>query len=276
MRGRYIRHHDPHGRPWGFERSLSRAAYAYAHIVVPVVLIGLVALAVAFMGEAGFGESKEHVFTTISVGLIFTLIRLVAAYALSVALAIPMALAVDRSPTLMRIFLPVYDTLQSVPYLIFLPVIVVIAAHAGFLEGAALFVLVSGMVWPLVFSLITGLRVIPAEIKLAARIFGAHGWQQFAHVTLPAVTPYLITGSLLSWGAGWDMVVVAEVLHTYAPATMQVPDVLGIGSLLISSQATGDGLMFMVSLCAVVAAVLVINFFVWQRLLTYAERFRFE
>jgi ABC-type anion transport system duplicated permease subunit len=93
---------------------------------------------------------------------------------------------------------------------------------------------------------------------------------------LPALFPSLITGSLLAWAAGWNILIVAEVLHTYVPVGQNVGDVFGIGSVLVQASSSGNQSLFIWSIVVIVLAITLINIFVWQRLLKYAERFKFD
>lgn len=46
--------------------------------------------------------------------------------------------------------------------------------------------------------LLAGLQAVPAELYEAARIDGASGWQQFRHITLPALSPILVMVAILT------------------------------------------------------------------------------
>ena len=150
--------------------------------------------------------------------LLATFIRLLIAYAFAVVIAVPLALLVVKSPLMERIFLPVFDIAQSVPVLAFFPVVIVFFVRFGFTNAAAVFIIFLSMLWNLVFSLVGGLKTIPSDIKAAAQVFGVRGGEFVRKILLPAVVPYLVTGSLLAWAQGWNIVIVAEVLHTYLPA----------------------------------------------------------
>ena len=132
------------------------------------------------------------------------------------------------------------------------------------------------MLWNIVFSLVGGLNVIPADIKSAAHVFGIKGFSLIRKITLPAIVPYIITGSLLAWAQGWNIVIVAEVLHTYIPGGATSNDLFGIGSMLVNATAGGDNGVFVVAILSMILLIAFLNFFVWQKLLHYAERFKFE
>ena len=205
-----------------------------------------------------------------------TFLRLAVAYSLALACSLPLAIAVTRNKLAERIFLPLFDIMQSLPVLAFFPVIVVFFVHYGWYDLAAIFVLFITMLWSIVFSLISGLGAIPEDIKDAGRIFGLSGLSYIRKILLPASVPYLVTGSLLAWAEGWNIVIVAEVLHTYLPGQGSSSDLFGIGSLLVHAASDGNQHVFILALVCMIVAIALLNFIVWQRLLRYAKTFTFE
>jgi NitT/TauT family transport system permease protein len=107
-------------------------------------------------------------------------------------------------------------------------------------------------------------------------VFGVKGGDYVRRILLPAIVPYAITGSLLAWAQGWNIVIVAEVLHTYIPGGSPSNDLFGIGSMLVNATASGQNGIFIVAILAMVLLIGFLNFFIWQKLLHYAERYKFE
>ena len=70
--------------------------------------------------------------------------------------------------------------------------------------------------------------------------------------------------------------IVAEVLHTYIPHGTASQDLLGLGSLLVDSNAEGHASTFVATLAAMILLVTLMNFLIWQPLLHFAQRFRFD
>ena len=213
---------------------------------------------------------------TIIFASVNTLVRLTIAYIISLIIAIPAALVIIHSERSEKILLPLVDIVQSVPVLAFFPIIILIFVKFNFFDGAAIFILVISMVWQIIFSMIGGLKTIPQDVKDAAKIFGAKGIKKIIYVTLPAIFPSIITGSFLAWGQGWNVSIVAEALHSFIPSSSSSHDLFGLGSLLVNSFAQGKNSVFLVSLVAMILIVTLFNFFVWQKLLHLAERFKFD
>jgi NitT/TauT family transport system permease protein len=216
-------------------------------------------------------SSREILTATLN-----TFCRMLAAYVVSLIVAIPLSLGIASTPLAQRIFLPIADVLQSVPVLAFFPIIVVFFTAYRAFELAAVFVIFVQMVWNIVFPVIGGLQTIPDDIRSAAIVFNVRGLRKFWYITLPAILPFVVTGSLLAWAQGWTIVIVAEVLHTYLPNGTPSQDLLGLGSLLVDSNAEGHTAVFAATLAAMIVLVAVINLLIWQPLLRFSQRFRFD
>src|SRR5260370_42216896 len=96
------------------------------------------------------------------------------------------------------------------------------------MKGAWCGVPPTGVQWSLLCSLLAGINQVPEDLKEAARAFGLSRVARWRKLTLPAVTPSLITGSITAWGGGWNALILSEYF-VYKNQTYQV---LGIGSLL--------------------------------------------
>ncbi len=250
--------------------------HIYGNIFIPIGLVLLTLAVLWLLGELPQFEWDEKTLHTVTIAVFFTLMRLSVAYLCALAVSIPLALVASRDALAERIFIPLYDVMQSIPVLAFFPLIVLLFIKTGQLEGAVLTILFLSMVWNIVFTLISGLRAIPRDIRDVGRVFKAPPVTYVCTVLLPAALPSLVVGSLLAWAEGWNTIVVAEVLHTYIPNGSAAQDVLGVGDLLVHSSAAGDTGLFFYALAAIIIMVTVINFVVWQPLLTYAEQFKFD
>ena len=255
-----------------YAQSLSQRLYGYV-LIPALVLLGTVFLIHQF---AGASPTHAITFSTVLWALCSTFGRLWVAYCLALLVSIPLGILVTHNALAERIFLPFFDILQSLPVLAFFPVIIVFFIHWGMVNAAAIFILFVTMLWNIVFSLVGGLHSIPEDIQNAGRIFGLRHLAYIDKILLPAAVPYLITGSLLAWAQGWNIVIVAEVLHTYIPGSTSSADLFGIGSLLVNSASAGDQQTFLVSIAVMIVAIAILNLFVWQKLLHYAERYKFE
>lgn len=263
---RHIHHHHV-----GYSYPVFLHQRLYGAVAVPLIVVVLAALV---LHPASAAPGHVSVWQLAS-ALVSSMVRLTVAYVLAALLSLPLALLINRSTWTERVLLPAFDILQSVPVLAFFPVVIVFFLKYHFLEGAAEFILFITMLWSMVFSLVGGLRLIPGDIHAAARVFGIKRFAYVRKILIPAVFPYLVTGSLLSWASGWNILIVAEVLHTYLPGGSG-NDLFGIGSVMVHASASGSNTTFIGAIVTMVIAIALMNFFIWQRLLRYSERYRFE
>lgn len=209
--------------------------------------------------------------------LLRTMLRMLAAYALVVVFSLTYGIIAGlyRAP---RIFmLPLLDILQSIPVLGYIPA--ALFFFLGFLPGelgfevASIFLIFTGMAWAVTFSILSGVRSIPNDLREASNAYGFRGWRYVYHVVLPAIIPPFITGSVLAWGGGWYFLVAAEML-TYGATAHFLP---GIGTYLGNAVYNlGNIPSALFGLVVFVSVVYTINMLVWKPLLSYSRRFKIQ
>ncbi len=246
----------------------------YSIVLGPVALFLILWAALQFLPHPSITSDVSYPTLLSAVGA--TLLRLTVAYVLAVVCAVPLALLTTTSKTAESLLLPVFDVLESVPILAVFPVIILLFINIDFLNGAAIFILFLNMLWNMVFAIVGGLKVIPRDITDAAHVFGLQGFGYVRRIVIPAIFPQLVTGSILAVADGWNIIIVAEALHTYIPHGTPSQDLFGIGSILVNAAANAHNDIFLAAVTVMVVVIALLNFFVWQKLLTYSQRFRFD
>jgi len=207
--------------------------------------------------------------------IVLSTIRMTLAYAISLAWTVPCALAASENPRFNRILSPVAEIVGSMPATALFPIIVIFVIEVtGGMNLASILLILTGMQWYLLFNLLAGINQVPEDLKEAARAFGLSRVARWRKLTLPAVTPSLITGSITAWGGGWNALILSEYF-VYKNQTYQV---LGIGSLLdAATYKSGNGVMILLSLLSMIAVVLLLNRLMWRPLYNLAtERYRLD
>ena len=112
-------------------------------------------------------------------------------YALAVAVAIPLAIAITASQRFDRFVTPQLLFFQVVPKVAIAPLFLV-----WFGVGTTPKVLVAFLIsfFPIVIDAAVGLRSMSSEMRDLARSMGASRWQVFAQFQLPTSLPYLFSG----------------------------------------------------------------------------------
>jgi len=267
-------HHAHHHFTVHYPVTFSQRVYGL--ILWPLIIVFFVALVLRVVPELTPTEVQETSFNMITLAALYTCGRLLVAYVCAIVVALGFALLATFNRWTEEIFLPIFDILESVPVLALFPVIVALFLNFGYYNGAAMFIIFLSMVWNIVFTLIGGIKLIPRDITYAAHVFGATGWAYVQKIVLPALVPQLVTGSILAMAQGWNIIIVAEVLHTYVPGGTSAQDLFGVGSILVHAAASGQTQTFIEAVFVMVVIIGVFNFFVWQQLLHFSQRFRFE
>jgi NitT/TauT family transport system permease protein len=207
--------------------------------------------------------------------LFYSFLRLLVAYAISLAWTVPLACWISLSARRAARIMPVVQVLASVPATAFFPVLVLAVLRLRLdLNVSAVALVLTGMQWYLLFNLVAAAQAMPEDLRELARATGARGVFYLRRFFLPAALPSLVTGSLTAWGGGWNALILAESVT----AGGRTWSVRGIGTLL--DQATyvhGDLQMIMLVIVCMVTAVLLLNRTVWRPLYTWASvRYRLD
>ena len=204
-----------------------------------------------------------------------SLLRIIAAYLISLAWTIPCAIAASEHPNFARRLTPIAEIVGSMPATALFPLIVLFVIKVtGGMNLASILLILTGMQWYLLFNLLAGISQIPADLKEAARSFGLSRFATWRMLTLPAVVPSLITGSITAWGGGWNALILSE----YFVFRNQTYKVFGLGAMLDDAvYQSGSGVMTLLTLLSMVAVVIVLNRLIWRRLYNVAaERYRMD
>ncbi len=194
-----------------------------------------------------------------------SLIRTTIAYIFAITIAVVTALLITTSKLAETIFLPVLDVLQSFPSFALFPLLVVAMKNSP--ETIIISVLALEMVWPILFSIIGGIKNRREDLEEAATIFRARGWKRLTHFIFPELWPAIVTGSIVGWGEGWEFIIGAELL---------VKTHLGIGAYLgvLGNQQNNVGLAFGITILLML--LFIINKIIWLPLLNRSTLYSAE
>ncbi len=171
--------------------------------------------------EVGAARWGEHLMATLQVAL--------AGYLVAIAIAVPLAVALTRSPLLTRTLMPWLVIIQSTPIVAIAPVIVVLLG-AGVLPRIVITTLIS--FFPLVISTATGLAAVPAELIELSRSLRAPPAREYTQIRLPYAVPYICSALKVATTLAVVGAVVAEFvaaekglgyLILYATSSFKVP-----------------------------------------------------
>jgi NitT/TauT family transport system permease protein len=180
-----------------------------------------------------------------------TLLTVLLGFGTSVAVAIPLAVAIASSPAVARAVYPLLLITQSTPMIAIAPILVVIMGTGQLSRTTVAFLIAF---FPLLISTVAGLLATPKEVVDLSRMMRTSFLQDLWLVRLPSAVPFIFAGlkvaiSLSVIGAVVSEFVTANAglgyLITQSTAFFNVP--LAFGAVILLS-ATGVALFGLVVL----------------------------
>lgn len=198
-------------------------------------------------------------------GFLISLFRMAVSYVISATIAIIIALLITSNKFIENLFLPVLDVLQSFPSFALFPLFIVVFRNSS--ELVIITVLSITIIWPILFSIIGGVKNRRGDWEEAATIFGAKGLKRLVHFTIPQLLPSIVTGSIVGWGEGWEFIIGAELL---------VKTNHGIGYYLGLLGSGKENIALAFGIVVLLILLFIINRLIWLPLLSKATSYSSE
>lgn len=249
-----------------------RAAALWREVGVPIVVTLLFFLiwelaCRAFSIPEYLLPSPSEIWTgTVSIGgavavhSVATLKTVLLGFLVSIAISLPLAVALTSSPSLASAVYPFLVWTQSIPKVALAPILVVMLG-ANELPRVVITVLVA--FFPLVISIATGLMSVPPELIELGRSCRASKWRELVKIRLPFAVPFIFAGLKVAIALAVVGAVVAEFVNADA----------GLGFLIQTSTAffkvpVAFGALIILSLMGVILFQIVVLveriFFPWS------------
>ena len=99
--------------------------------------------------------------------------------------------------------------IRNVPALALIPLVIL---WFGIDESAKLFLVATGVFFPIYLNTFHGIRAVDAGLVEMARSYGLQGWPLYREVILPGALPSILVGLRFSLGLMWVLLIVAETI----------------------------------------------------------------
>lgn len=120
-----------------------------------------------------------------------TLYETLGGFALSIVVAVPLAVLIVYSPWMRRAIYPLIVLLQAVPKIAVAPVLLLIIGYGGFSKVIVAFLVAF---FPIVVDTATGLAATPPELLELSRSYRASALKTFVKVRFPMALPFFFSG----------------------------------------------------------------------------------
>ncbi len=217
---------------------------------------------------------------TLILDTIASWIRIFVALALSIIVAWIVGIAAARNRSAERLLVPIFDILQAVPVLGFLPIILIVFVtylppSLG-VEFAVIFLIFSGLGWSMAFAVYEAVRSIPKDLLELAEMEKMTRWKRITNLYIPASWSKVAYNSSVFWSAAVFYLASSEI---FCLSSINCNNVSGIGADLASlsqpslSQAVqwGD---YTVALLTLIAAIALTRFLFLGEFALWSEKFK--
>ncbi len=224
---------------------------------ISLVITGVLIVLILFLGFSAL-DAQKFFF-----GFFESLIRVGIAYVIAATLAFILSLIVSSSKSMENVIVPILDAMQAFPAFALAPLLII---WLGKTSGVVITILVIEMVWPILFTLLSGQKQIQEDLIEAAYSFGARGFKFFRFVQLPLLFPSLVTGSIVAWGEAWETIIAAEII-------VNVP---GVGSYLSQNGQDLNSRVLAIGILLLMMILFVLNKYIWLPLLNMSTKYQQE
>lgn len=138
-----------------------------------------------------------------------SLYRVVVAILIGTVLAMPLGLAIGRSPRLDAVLGPVLYILYPIPKIVFLPILLVLL---GLADAPKIVLIALTIFFQVLITVRDAAKAVPEEAVLSVRSLGANRFDVFRHVVVPASLPELFTALRISSGTAVAILFFAEAI----------------------------------------------------------------
>ena len=207
-------------------------------------------------------------------GLLATCARVAVSLIIALLWTVPLGVAIGTNRRLANFLQPIVQVIAAIPATALFPIVLLALLHvAGGLNVAAIALMLMGTQWYLLFNVIAGASAIPQDLRLTTELLQLSRIDRWRVLILPALFPFIITGSITASGGAWNASIVAERVD-FGGQTLATT---GVGAVIAEATGAGNYPLLLAGTLALVLAVVAINRFFWQRLYRVAEeRYRLE
>jgi NitT/TauT family transport system permease protein len=156
--------------------------------------------------------------------ILATLSTVLLGFACSIAVALPLAVAIASSPTVARATYPLLLVLQCTPVVAIAPILVVVLGTGQLSRTAVAFLIAF---FPLLVSTVAGLLSVPKDLVDLSRAMRTSFWQDLWLIRMPSAVPFIFAGLKVAISLSVIGAVVAEFVTANA----------GLGYLITQSTA---------------------------------------
>jgi len=243
-----------------------------------------ICMAIGFISYAKqfFSPLREQVEIHLSIWNLpqytfFSLSRGLSAYSLSLIFSLLVGFWAAKDKIAEKMIIPLLDVLQSIPFLGFLPGIVLlligIFQHSNVgLELAAIILMFTNQVWNMAFGVYHSIRTVPLEKNECATAYHFSHFERFRWVEFPFAVLSLIWNSIMSMAGGWFLLMINEAFRL-GNRDFRLP---GLGSYMSVAASEGNVPAMIQAILAMIIMIVFLDQMLWRPLVVWSQKIPIE
>lgn len=152
-----------------------------------------------------FGEANRGIGLQVA----YSLARVLAGFTLAALVAVPIGFLIGMSPVMHKALNPYIQVLRPISPLAWMPLALYIIRDS---DASSIFVIFICSLWPMLLNTAFGVSAVSRDWLNIARTHELGALRTAFQVVLPASAPTIVTGTRISMGIAWLVIVAAEML----------------------------------------------------------------
>ncbi len=253
------------------------------NVMIGSSLILILIVALYLIAQSGFAAAftlyvvKPSFLREASIGTAYDLLRIAIVYFISLATMVPLAIIAGKKGREGDMINGGMQVLYSVPAPIFYPLILVYLtpflmrafSYDFSLNVDVLIITFLSAASYIFFNVFGAARSIPAEYEMVATTIKLKRFARLRYLTLPAIIPALITGSMSAIGSYWAGLMVAE--YAKLPSGTYTVS-YGLMKLIDESIAQGNLPYTDAIDIFMIVVIIIMSYLLWIRLFDYSKK----
>jgi ABC-type nitrate/sulfonate/bicarbonate transport system permease component len=161
------------------------------------------------LSQIGTTFADEWLFTRVATDLLPSLGRMLAGYAIAIAVGVALGTLLGFSRTLSTALDPVLQFLRALPPPALIPVSLLVFG-AG--DSAKIFLIALGALWPVLLNTVDGVRGVDRTALDMARSYRVPAHARLTRLVLPAALPRIFAGARTALAIAIILMVVSELI----------------------------------------------------------------
>lgn len=155
---------------------------------------------------AGQGQIRQGLLWA---DLVASVGRVLAGFALSAAVALPLGIAMGTSTVICRLLEPLMGLIRYMPAPAFIPLLII---YFGLGELPKILLIFIGTLFFNTLMIMDAVKFVPRELVETALTLGGRTSQVLLRVITPCIAPQVIDAFRINMAAAWNLVIVAELV----------------------------------------------------------------